>query len=82
MMYKEYTRVRTGLKRVQKDICEPSFIDWLAAPSRLAGYPASFPVPTYDDAIAAATNGCPLSTGAHRTFQIDQVGEYFLETGR
>ena len=77
---KEWTRVRTGLKRVHADHYPSTFVDWLNAPSRTAGYPSNWPVPTHDDAISPAANGCPTSIGANRTLQIDEVGEYFLET--
>ena len=78
----EYTRVRTGLKRVHSDHFPAAFVDWNTVPSRLSGYPSDWPVPTHDDAIAPSVNGCPTSMGAHRTLQINEVGEYFLETGR
>ena len=77
----EYTRITTGLKRVHADRMPAGFIDYMTVPSRLSGYPSNWPVPTYDDAIAPSVNGCPTSMGAHRTLQIDEVGEYFLETG-
>ena len=78
----EYTRVTTGLKRVHSDHFPAAFVDWNTVPSRLSGYPSDWPVPTHDDAPSPVINGCPTSMGAHRTLQIDDVGEYFLETGR
>ena len=72
----EYTKVTTGLVRVQPARMGKGFVDWLNGFRDKAFPPVVYP----EHATMWAANGCPYSFGAHRTYNISQLGEYFLET--
>ena len=71
-----YTTVSTGLVRVQPDRFSRSFVDYFAVTFASPNFP---PLTYPNHATKYAANGCPLSTGALRTYTLP-IGDYFLET--
>ena len=73
----QWRTVATGLVPIKRDMNPPGFIAWLNAGGR---YRPAYPRLTYPDhAGTGASNGCPTSEGALRTYFIEP-GEYFLST--
>ena len=72
----QYATVSTGLVQIQPDHCSNETVAWI---NRYAD-PDLPPLIYPKHSVCNGVNGCPLSIGAHRTFHIEQPGEYFLET--
>ena len=66
--------IESGLVKVQPDHCGKGLSAMMMSNQDL-----NFP-PTTADASLHGINGCQLSAGAHRTFYINETGDYFLET--
>ena len=74
---RQYRTITTGLVKVQPDQCGEGLANGargIADPT----FDASFPT-MLANATCQSVNGCALSQGANRTYNIG-VGKYFLET--
>ena len=72
----QYDTVSTGLVKVQPDRVNKGLVDWVNTLNDPDLPQLSHP----NHADCYTVNGCPLSQGAHRTYYLGEVGDYFLET--